>query len=186
MVHPSHHPEPLARPEPAPDTSPTALPAHIEETIQSIARLHTEYHQSASPSQRAIDHLTKRLGRPHFVVLITLGLLGWVGSNTLATVLGYHPVDPPPFHWMIAALSLGSFFTVVLILSTQQREEEFAQHRGQLALQLTILGEQKTAKVIQLLEELRRDSPSVRDRVDQEADAMAQRSATSRPPARHR
>jgi uncharacterized membrane protein len=36
------------------------------------------------------------------------------------------------------------------------------------------LSEQKTAKVIQLLEESRRDNPLIRDRVDQEAEVMAQ------------
>jgi uncharacterized membrane protein len=40
-------------------------------------------------------------------------------------------------------------------------------------LELAILSEQKTAKVIQLLEEVRRDSPHIHDRVDQEAEAMA-------------
>jgi hypothetical protein len=35
------------------------------------------------------------------------------------------------------------------------------------------LGEQKTAKVIELFEEFRRDSPLVQNRVDQQADAMA-------------
>ena len=41
-----------------------------------------------------------------------------------------------------------------------------------LNLELGILNEQKTAKVIALLEELRRDSPHVHDRVDELADVM--------------
>jgi hypothetical protein len=41
-------------------------------------------------------------------------------------------------------------------------------------LELAILSEQKTAKVIQLLEETRRDNPLIHNRVDQEAEAMAQ------------
>jgi uncharacterized membrane protein len=49
-----------------------------------------------------------------------------------------------------------------------------AQLREQLNLELAILSEQKTAKVIQLPEESRRDNPLIRNRVDQEAEAMAQ------------
>jgi uncharacterized membrane protein len=49
-----------------------------------------------------------------------------------------------------------------------------AQLREQLTLELAILSEQKTAKAIQLLEESRRDNPLIRDRVDHEAEAMAQ------------
>ena len=41
-------------------------------------------------------------------------------------------------------------------------------------LELAILSEQKTAKVIHLLEESRRDNPLIRDRLDPQADAMAQ------------
>ena len=63
---------------------------------------------------------------------------------------------------------------MVLILATQRREDQLAQHREQLILELAILSEQKTTKVIQLLEESRRDNPLIRDRVDQEAEAMAQ------------
>ena len=63
---------------------------------------------------------------------------------------------------------------VILILATQQRAYQLAQLREQLALELAILSEQKTAKVIQLLEESRRDNPLIRARVDQEAEAMAQ------------
>ena len=43
-----------------------------------------------------------------------------------------------------------------------------------LALDLAILSEQKSAKIIGLLEEFRRDSPEIHDRVDHEAEAMAQ------------
>ena len=63
---------------------------------------------------------------------------------------------------------------VVLILGTQRHADLLAQHREMLTLELTILSEQKTAKVIQLLEEVRRDNPHIRDRVDQEAAVMAQ------------
>ncbi len=61
----------------------------------------------------------------------------------------------------------------VMILSTQRREDELAGHREQLTLQLAILGDQKAAKIIELLEELRRDHPSIHDRVDHDANAMS-------------
>lgn len=46
--------------------------------------------------------------------------------------------------------------------------------REQLILELALLNEQKTAKVISLLEEFRRDIPIVDDRVDDQAEAMAE------------
>ena len=63
---------------------------------------------------------------------------------------------------------------VVLILVAQEREDELGQQREMLILELAILSEQKIAKVIQLLEQSRRDDPNIRDRLDPEAETMGQ------------
>jgi hypothetical protein len=62
---------------------------------------------------------------------------------------------------------------IALNLSTQRRDDELASYREQLTLELAILGEQKSAKIIELLEELRRDDPTIRDRIDHDAAAMS-------------
>ena len=62
---------------------------------------------------------------------------------------------------------------MILVLASQRREDELEQRRELLSLELAILSEQKTAKIIQLLEEFRRDSPHVPDRVDGEAERMS-------------
>ena len=54
----------------------------------------------------------------------------------------------------------------------QTRQENFAEQRAQLMLQLNLLSEQKIAKMIALLEELRTDMPNVMDRHDPEAEVM--------------
>jgi uncharacterized membrane protein len=149
------------------------IPSHIEETIRSIARLHAEHHQNATPLQRAVDRITALLGRPGFIGVLTIMVVGWISLNLLAAALGYRPIDPPPFPWLEGVVSLASLYMVVLILVTQRREDQLAQLREQLNLELAILSEQKTAKVIELLEESRRDNPLIHNRVDQEADVMA-------------
>lgn len=149
------------------------LPAHIDETIRSIAQLHIEHHESATRLQRAVDRLTASLGHGRFIGVLTGIVAGWIGLNLAAAPLGYRPIDPPPFTWLWGVVSLASLY-MVLILATQRREDQLAQHRELLILELGILSEQKTAKVIELLEESRRDSPLIRDRIDQEANAMAQ------------
>jgi uncharacterized membrane protein len=149
------------------------LPAHIEETIRSIARLHADHHQNATPLQRAMDGMTALLGRPGSIGALTILVVAWIALNLLIAALGYRAIDPPPFAWLGGAVSVVSLYMVVLILATQRREDQLAQHRDQLTLELVILSEQKTAKVIQLLEEFRRDNPHIHDRVDDEADIMA-------------
>ncbi len=60
-----------------------------------------------------------------------------------------------------------------MILINQRRDDELANRREQLTLELAILSEQKTAKIIQLIEEMRRDSPHLKDRTDIEAKDMS-------------
>ncbi len=155
------------------NASPSILPSHIDATIRAVAQLHAEHHEKATLPERAIGRLTAVLGRPWFLGLLSVMVIGWIGGNLLAAVLHFGPVDPPPFAWLGEAASLVSLYTVVLILATQQREDRLARQRELLTLELAILTEQKTAKVIELLEEVRRDNPLIRDRDDREARAMA-------------
>src|SRR3984893_6350478 len=83
------------------------LPAHIEETIRSIARLHAEHHQNATPLQRVVDRTTALLGRPRSIGVLTAIAAGWISLNLLAAALGYRPIDPPPFSGLEGAVSLA-------------------------------------------------------------------------------
>lgn len=60
-----------------------------------------------------------------------------------------------------------------LILVTQRREDLLADRRAQLTLELALLADNKSAKIIALLEELRRDAPSLSARSDPEPEDMA-------------
>jgi uncharacterized membrane protein len=152
----------------------TILPPHIEATVAAIARLHTEHHERATPFQRFTEDLTARAGRPQFIAWLSFAVLGWIGINVLLTATGHRAFDAPPFAWLEGIVSLAALYMTVLILSTQRRDDELASHREQLTLELAILGDQKAAKIIELLEELRRDHPEIHDRVDHDAAAMAQ------------
>src|ERR1700682_5451155 len=64
------------------------LPAHIEETIRSIAQLHARHHQNATPLQRVVDRTTDLLGRPRSIGVLTIIAAGWIRRNLLAGALG--------------------------------------------------------------------------------------------------
>ena len=149
------------------------LPAHIEQTIQAIAKLQSDHHQEAGTLQRSVERLTAWIGRPRFIALLTALIGLWVTLNLTAVWLGAVPWDPPPFGWLQGLLGVLALYVTVLILTTQRREDQLAGYREQLTLELAILSEQKTAKIIALLEEARRDNPNLRNRIDEEAAAMA-------------
>lgn len=149
------------------------LPPHIEDTVQAIAEVHLEHHRRTTPVQRAVDRMTKFVGRPRFVFLMAGAFLIWVGMSLGLLILKQEPFDAPPFSWLELVATLMALFISVFILITQRRENELAEHREQLTLELAILSEKKSAKIIELLEELRRDMPTVRQRTDAEAAEMA-------------
>ena len=149
------------------------LPAHIEETIQAIARLQAEHRKNATPFQRSVERITAVVARSAFLGVLTVAILLWVGSNILAGWLRIPVLDAPPFNWLQGVSGVLALYMTVIILATQRRENELSDLREQLNLELVIINEQKTAKVIQLLEELRLDLPQVGNRYDPEATAMA-------------
>lgn len=65
-------------------------------------------------------------------------------------------------------------YVTLIILTTQRRADQLSMHSSQQILKLTMLTEQKVAKVIALLEEGRQDNPMLKNRLDREALAMAQ------------
>ncbi len=149
------------------------LPAHIQDTVAAIARLHSEHQQAAGRLQRLVERLTGWIGRPRFIALLTTAIVLWIACNLLAGWSGAIAWDAPPFAWLQGSFGLLALYVTVLILTTQRREDQLAGYREQLTLELAIVSEQKSAKIIALLEEMRRDNPNLRDRVDAEAVAMA-------------
>lgn len=156
--------------------NPTQLPAHVEQTVRSIAFLHAKHHQDASQAQRSVDRLTAFAGRPFFLGLVCAAAVLWMIENSVATLLGIPSLDPPPFAWLELSATVTALVMTVLILVTQRNCDRLADARGQMTLELASLTEQKVAKIIELVEELRRDSPEVRNRVDSEAREMSIRS----------
>ena len=105
--------------------------------------------------------------------MLLLVVVGWSAGNVLAMAAGHRPIDPPPFAWLALASSITALCVTVLILTAQRRDDELAQHREQLTLELAILSDRKLAKIIELLEESRRDNPLLDNRVDRAAEDMA-------------
>ena len=156
-------------------TPESELPNHISQQIDTVAALHERDDSGVSLHQRTIEKVTANLGRPLFLNLILIAIAVWVGMNLIPQEIGWkQPVDTPPFFWMQGFNGLVALLLTVLVLITQNRQARLAERRAELDLQVNLLAEQKIAKLIALVEELRRDLPSVRNRVDLEAEAMSE------------
>ncbi len=151
-------------------------PLPIEEGVQSIALLHVAHHKNASRAERLVDAISSLVSRPLFLVVICLTVAGWVVLNEAMAGMGLRPWDAPPFPWADDIVTLLALIVAVLIVITQQRADRLSERREQMTLELTLLSEQKAAKIIALIEEMRRDSPQLQNRVDSEAREMSTRS----------
>lgn len=150
------------------------LPPQHAEHAETIAAIRTRADNELSSPQRLVETFTARIGRPSTIAVLFVLIAIWVAWNLSHGAAGGHPIDPPPFFWLQGAVALYAALISTFVLATQNREKRHAEQRAYLELQVNLLAEQKTAKIIELLEELRRDLPTVRDRVDRQADAMQQ------------
>jgi uncharacterized membrane protein len=157
----------------APPPDPSALPAHVSRNLDTLADLHSLDEQQINRHQRAIETLTASLGRPLTLYVIVAVVLAWIGGNALLSELGVRTPDSPPFYWLQGLVTLCSLLTSTIVLITQNRLGRISDRRQRLDLQVNLQAEQRIAKLISLLEELRRDLPNVRNRRDSEADAMS-------------
>ncbi|AGY60556.1 DUF1003 domain-containing protein [Gloeobacter kilaueensis] len=162
------------RTSPPRQDSESELAEHVSESISTLVALRQEAEQEVSRHQRFAEKLTAFLGRPAFLysILVIIGL--WSAYNFLAAGFHQHPIDPPPFFAMATAINVGALVMATAVLITQNRQGRLAERREQLSLQISLLAEQKAAKAIALLEELRRDIPVVRNRHDPQAEQMQQ------------
>jgi len=157
-------------------SEPPEIPPHIAETVHAITLLHVEHHRKSTLAERIVDRATAFVGRPKFL-LVTIALVFlWGAFNIAIEARGGTPPDPPPFGWMDMICTTMALLIAVLILTSQRRADKFANLREQMTLESTLMTEQKTRKIIELIEELRRDSPQVVDRLDPEAEQMASKS----------
>ena len=156
------------------ETPENALPTHVEETLQHVAGMETAHHEQASFLARIVDHTTATVARPVFLIYIGAAAILWIGANTLLGGLGLAVPDAPPFPLLELAVSCAALFIAVLILASQRRADMLANLRQQMTLEAALLTNQKTSKLVELLEEFRRDSPNVRDRIDTVAMEMAE------------
>jgi len=148
------------------------LSGQIDDAIQSIAELERKALADTSLHQRAIARFTLAVGRPRTVYLVASFVALWIAANLILAGLGRRQFDPPPFYWLDGILALAALLMTIVILTTENRMSEIDEQRSRLHLQISMLAERKAAKIVQLLEELRYDMPSVPNREDREAEEM--------------
>lgn len=158
----------------APGRPSESTPDQINQNIETVLAFYTREEQKISRSQRVLEHLSGFIGEPFFLGSILLFVALWIVSNLFGHHVGVEVFDPAPFHLLAVIVALGALITSTVVLIKQNRLAKLEGHRAHLELQVNLLTEQKATKIINLIEELRRDLPMVKDRHDHEATAFQQ------------
>lgn len=147
---------------------------HAEEAIEAVADLERDAQEAMSSHHKWIERVTNRIGQPVTFYLIVAFVALWIGSNLMLVESGAKPFDPPPFYWLQGMVSLCALLVAILILTTANRVAQIDTARDKLDLQINLLNERRSAKLIRMLDELRRDSPQVPTHNDPEVHQLSE------------
>jgi uncharacterized membrane protein len=149
------------------------LPPSVNENIGTIAEFYARHHEQVTTTQAIMEKVALFLGSPSYVAVNVVLIVCWIAANLVAPNLGWTQVDEPPFFWLQGFVSLNAFIISTTVLIRQNRMSRLADHHAHLDLQVNLLTEEKSSKIIALIEELRRDLPNVSNKPDREADELA-------------
>jgi uncharacterized membrane protein len=150
----------------------------IGDNIQAVSELRESLSNRKGKHAKYLGRLTRRLGTPTTLYTALLLSLAWIFCNELLKLTGHPIFDEPPFFFLQGVIGASALLTTLILLVGQNHQTELSEHRAELDLQLNLLVAQRTAKIVSLLEELRRDLPNVRNRQDKTAEALSQEQDT--------
>lgn len=155
------------------------LEEQIAENVEALTQLRAKAEEDVDRHQRLVETIAQFVSRPHFLYFLLVAGGLWIGVNLLLIKTGREPLDEPPFFWLQGIVACSSLLLTVVLVTRQKRQGQLMAQQDELNLQVDMLAEQKTTKIISLLEELRRDLPIVQNRKDPEAEALQKPASAS-------
>ncbi len=126
------------------------IPPFIHENIDAIIEAEQEAHRSRSFSEIVYELVGGFIGTLSFVVIQVFGIVLWVIIN-----LGLTPLiaafDPFPFPVLSLILTLEAVLVAAFVLMKQNRMSKLADRRAHLDLQINLMTERETTKIIGML-----------------------------------
>ncbi len=148
------------------------LSEQVVKNIKAIIGFQAEQEQKLPWRDRIIEKIAAFFGKSEFLYLQLLFFASWAICSHLAPQI--LPFGLPLFDVQEMGIDVSALLITTGVLVQQNRQDKLAEQRSHLILQINLLTEQKIAKLIELVEELREDIPTIRDRYDQEAQIMQQ------------
>lgn len=143
--------------------------SHNTETMLALG-LHEK--GSLSRHQQFLESLSELIGSPTFLMFTVFFVVSWIACNIVAHQLHHKSIEQSPFPLLQGIVTIGALLATIVVLIKQNRLSKMEDRRAHLELQVNLLTEQKVTKLINLIEELRRDLPMIKDRIDPQSEAF--------------
>lgn len=148
------------------------LPAQVVKNIETVIGFQAKQERNVAFHERIVGRIAAFFGKSQFLYAQLIFFASWwIYSKFLADQLPL-PLLKLDLHEM--GVDIAALLIATGVLVQQSRQDRLAEQRSHLTLQINLLTEQKIAKLIKLMEELRADLPNVRERYDWEAETMQQ------------
>jgi uncharacterized membrane protein len=152
------------------------LSSSAKDNLELLAMFKDSEDAQISGVRLLIERISAFLGSPSYFIFAVAFILLWMLVNWWVAHVGSRPVDPPPFFWLQGVVSSNALLMTVAVLIRQNRMAKVAEHRAHLDLQINLLTEQKVTKILQIIDELKRErndvQTDVRDRPDSQVAEM--------------
>jgi uncharacterized membrane protein len=106
-----------------------------------------------SIGERMGDAIARQAGRLWFISAHAIWFGGWIFLNA-GLIPGIHAFDPYPYQFLTFVVSLEAIFLSLFILMSQNRGNKQADARSHLDLQINLLAEQESTKMLEMLQKL--------------------------------
>ncbi len=130
-----------------------SLPSFISENIQAIIGAEQAANRRRSRSESIYEFVGNSIGTLTFVALQLIGVILWVVINA-ALIPSVRPFDPFPFPILNQVVASEAVLMTAFVLMKQNRMSKLADRRAHLNLQINLLTERETTKIIAILLEI--------------------------------
>jgi uncharacterized membrane protein len=130
-----------------------AIPSFVHENIDVIITAEQAARRPRSPNEVVYEFVGGLIGTLNFIVVQLIGVIVWVTINAgLAPPIP--PFDPFPFPFLSLILALEAVLMAAFVLMKQNRMSKLADRRAHLDLQINLMTERETTKIIGILLEI--------------------------------
>ena len=130
-----------------------SIPPFISENIDAIIGAEQAANRHRSVSEVAYELVGGFIGTLSFVAFQLIGVILWVVINA-DLMPPIQPFDPFPFPILNQIIALEAVLMTAFVLMKQNRMSKLADRRAHLNLQINLLTERETTKIIGMLLEI--------------------------------